>query len=135
MFLDMGRDARLLDQDWQQRNIEHFRRRLEEDAVFAAFVIDKPAGGLAASAVGWHNQQLIGTRNQTGRTGYIANMSTDPAFRRRGYGRATLVALLDWMRSTGLASVDLHATPDAEHLYRSIGFTEPADTALSLRLN
>lgn len=135
MFLDMGRDARLLDQDWQQRNIDHFRRRLEEDAVFAAFVIEKPDGGLAASAVGWHNPHLIGTRNQTGRTGYIANMSTDPAFRRRGYGRATLAALLDWMRSTGIAAVDLHATPDAEHLYRSVGFTESADTALTLRLD
>lgn len=62
-------------------------------------------------------------------------MSTDPDFRQRGYGRATLAELLTWMRSTGITTVDLHATPDGEHLYRQMGFTEPADTALTLRLN
>jgi GNAT superfamily N-acetyltransferase len=60
-------------------------------------------------------------------------MSTDPTYRRRGYGRATLAALLGWLRSTGITTVDLHATPDGEPLYRSLGFTEPTDRALTLR--
>jgi GNAT superfamily N-acetyltransferase len=60
-------------------------------------------------------------------------MSTDPAYRRRGYGRTTLLTLLAWLRSTGITMVDLHATPDGEPLYRSLGFTEPTDPALTLR--
>jgi arginine exporter protein ArgO len=32
-------------------------------------------------AVGWLNPHLIGTRSQVGTTGYVANMSTDLAFR------------------------------------------------------
>jgi ribosomal protein S18 acetylase RimI-like enzyme len=133
MFADMGRDPGLLDGDWRRRNVAHFRRRLAETDVFAAYVVDRPGGGLAACAVGWLNEHLIGTANQIGRVGYIANMSTDPAYRRRGYGRATLVALLAWLRSTGITTVDLHATPDGEPLYRSLGFTEPTDRALTLR--
>jgi ribosomal protein S18 acetylase RimI-like enzyme len=133
MFADMGRDPRLLDDDWQRRNVAHFRRRLGETDVFAAYVVDRPGGGLAACAVGWLNEHLIGTANQVGRAGYIANMSTDRTYRRRGYGRATLAALLGWLRSTGITTVDLHATPDGEPLYRSLGFTEPTDRALTLR--
>jgi GNAT superfamily N-acetyltransferase len=133
MFADMGRDPDLLDDDWQRRNVVHFRRRLAETDVFAAYVVDRSGGGLAACAVGWLNEHLIGTANPGGRVGYIANMSTDPAYRRRGYGRATLVALLGWLRSTGITTVDLHATPDGAPLYRSLGFTEPADPALTLR--
>ncbi len=32
----------------------------------------------------------------------------------RGYDRATLAALLAWLRSTGITTVDLPATPDGE---------------------
>lgn len=140
MFQDMGRDPSLLGTEWQQRNIDHFRRRLAERDVFATFVIgqnddQEPGCPLAACAAGWLNPHLIGTRNQVGMTGYVANMSTDPRFRRRGYGRRTLIALLDWMRSTGIGTVDLHATADGEHLYRALGFTEPTDPALTLRLD
>ncbi len=134
MFLEMGRDSRLLNENWQRRNTLHFRQRLSETDLFAAFVVDQPSGGLAAAAVGWLNPHLIGTHNLVGRTGYIANMSTDPASRRRGYARATLTALLEWMRAAGISTVDLHATTAAEHLYRTMGFSEPTDRALTLRL-
>jgi GNAT superfamily N-acetyltransferase len=134
MFLEMGRDPSLLTPAWQRANTEHFCRRLADRDLFAAFVIDQPDGALAACAVGWLNPHLIGTHNQSGMTGYVANMSTDPSCRRQGYGRAALEALLDWMRSTGIRTVDLHATADGERIYRSLGFTEPVDTALTLRL-
>ena len=134
MFVDMGRHPALLTEDWKRRNVAHFRRRLAETDLFAAYVVDQPGGaGLAACAVGWLNEHLIGTNNPVGRSGYVANICTDPAYRRRGYSRAALTALLDWLRSTGIRIVDLHATADAESLYRSLGFTKPADRALTLR--
>jgi ribosomal protein S18 acetylase RimI-like enzyme len=133
MFVDIGRDPALMDADWQQRNIAYFRLRLAAVDEFAGFVVDADGGRLAAVAVGWLNPHLIGTRNPLGRVGYVANICTDPAYRRRGLSRATVVALLDWLRSTGITTVDLHATADGEHLYRSLGFTEPEDRALTLR--
>lgn len=134
MFLDMGRDPADLDAQWQRRNVEHFRSRLADVEQFAAFVVDGDRGGLAASSVGWLNPHLIGTRNRSGRSAYVANICTDSAYRRRGLGRATLTALLDWLRSTGVGTVDMHATPDGERLYRSLGFAEPTEVALTLRL-
>ncbi|MGI8680424.1 MAG: GNAT family N-acetyltransferase [Jatrophihabitans sp.] len=135
MFEDMGRDPGLLDARWRRRNIDHFTAGLAEPDVFAGYVIDNPQGGLAAVAIGWLDQHLIGTANPTGRVGYIANMCTEPDFRRRGFGRITLTALLDWMRSTDTKTVNLHASADGEALYRSFGFTDPAETALTLRLD
>jgi GNAT superfamily N-acetyltransferase len=133
MFVDIGRDPALMDSGWQRRNVEYFRNRLAAVDEFAAFVVDADGGGLAAVAVGWLNHHLIGMRNPLGRVAYIANICTDPAYRRRGLSRATVTALLDWLRSTGISTVDLHTTPDGEHLYRSLGFTEPEDRALTLR--
>ncbi|MET8009113.1 GNAT family N-acetyltransferase [Streptomyces sp. NPDC005271] len=48
--------------------------------------------------------------------------------------RATTEALLDWLSGQGVTRVDLHATDDAERLYRSLGFTEHS-LALSLVLS
>jgi GNAT superfamily N-acetyltransferase len=135
MFEDMGRDPRVLDDSWRHRNAEYFAARLAQPSVFAAYVVDKPGQGLAATAVGWLDQHLIGTTNPTGQVGYIANMYTDPAFRRRGLGRLTLTALIEWMRSAGVKMVNLHASSDGESLYRAMGFSDPAETALTLRLD
>ena len=107
MFADMGRDPALLTEDWQRRNVAHFGHRLAETDLFAAYVVDQPGGdGLAACAVGWLNEHLIGTNNPVGRSGYVANICTDPAYRRRGYSRASLTALVDWLRSTGIRVVE-----------------------------
>ncbi|MHB8296674.1 MAG: GNAT family N-acetyltransferase [Acidimicrobiales bacterium] len=134
MFGDMGHEGLPMDAQWRERNVEHFRARLLDRDTFAAFVVDKPDWGLAACAVGWLNPHLVGLRDLSGRTGYIANMSTEPDYRRRGYGRATLLALLEWMRSTGIGRVNLHASADGEKLYRSLGFIDPQEPALTLRL-
>ncbi len=134
MFADMGYATASTDERWRKRNIEHFRARLRDVDEFAAFVIDKPKGGLAACAVGWLNAHLVGLRNLSAQSGYIANMCTDVGFRRRGYGRTTLTALLEWMRSTGIGLVHLHASRDGDALYRSMGFTDPDEPALTLRL-
>ncbi len=134
MFEDMSHDVSMVDDLWKTRTVEHFRHRLLEVEDFAAFVIDKPGGGLAACAVGWLNPHLIGLHNMTERTGYVANMSTDREYRRRGYGRVLLSAIIGWMRSGGVGIVHLHASGDGEALYRSFGFTEPQENALTLRL-
>jgi ribosomal protein S18 acetylase RimI-like enzyme len=134
MFRDMGRDPLLLDETWQQRNTEYFRARLAETDDFAAFVVDRPAAGLAAAAVGWLERRLIGTANPTGRIGYIANVSTDPDERHRGHARRTMTELVAWFRTTGISMVTLNAAPDGDRLYRSLGFIEPEDPELVLRL-
>src|ERR671910_3910365 len=102
----------------------------------AAFVVDHPDsdGRLIASAAGSITQWFPTVFNADGRYGYVQWVATDPEFRRRGHGRAVMVALLDWFRANGVALVDLRATTDAEILYRSLGFTDVDTLTLRLRV-
>lgn len=92
------------------------------------------AAALAACAVGTVEQRLPAPGHPTGRFGFVFNVCTDPAHRGRGYARATTRALLDWFAERGVTRVDLHATPQAERMYRAFGFAEHS-TALSLHLS
>jgi GNAT superfamily N-acetyltransferase len=134
MLAAMGTDTSLAHPAWQADMTAHFRERLADVDRFAAFVAEDGGPALVACAVGWLDRHLPSPRNPSGDIGYVANMSTDPAWRGQGCGRATLTALLDWMRTRSVGRVDLHATPAGEPLYRSLGFTPPSGTALSLRL-
>lgn len=102
-----------------------------------AFVVDGEGPGpphLAACAVGSVEERLPAPGHPAGRFGFVFNVCTDGRYRERGYARATTEALLEWFAGHGVTRVDLHATADAERLYRSMGFAEHS-TALSLDLS
>ncbi|NGO68363.1 GNAT family N-acetyltransferase [Streptomyces boncukensis] len=100
-----------------------------------AFVVDGDPGAgpahLAACAVGRVEERLPAPVSPAGRFGFVFSVCTDPRYRGRGYARATTEALLEWFRSLGVTRVDLHATEEAEGMYRSLGFREHS-IALSL---
>jgi ribosomal protein S18 acetylase RimI-like enzyme len=98
----------------------------------AAYVVED-GGRIVACGVGMVEQRLPGPRNPRGRHGHVQSMATDPDARRRGYAREVFGALLEWFAEQGVPSVDLHATPYGEPLYRSYGFTEPRWAALTRR--
>ncbi|MGW4895860.1 GNAT family N-acetyltransferase [Kitasatospora sp. NPDC004240] len=50
---------------------------------------------------------------------------------RRGYARAAVQALLDWLAEQGCGLVTLNASDDGAPLYRSLGFT-PNERAMRL---
>ncbi|MFI1258053.1 GNAT family N-acetyltransferase [Streptomyces netropsis] len=137
MFADMsGRDA---PGDWERDAEEIARRQLSARVpVLGAFVVDgDPAPGaphLAACAVGRLEERLPAPGHPTGRFGFVFTVCTDVRYRGRGFARATTEALLDWFAAQGVTRVDLHATPDSERLYRSLGFAEHS-LALSLDLS
>jgi GNAT superfamily N-acetyltransferase len=133
MLAAMGHDPS--PEDWRAaaRDLLPFDFEAESKA---AFVVDHPDGGgrLIASAAGSITQWFPTVFNADGRYGYVQWVATDPEFRRRGYSRAVMVALLDWFRTQHVTIVDLRATPDAEALYRSLGFTEVETPLLRLRV-
>ncbi|GIE92766.1 GNAT family N-acetyltransferase [Paractinoplanes rishiriensis] len=109
-------------------------QRLAEAApTMAAFVIDRPGGGLAACATGTVEARLGAPGDPSGLVGYVFNVATDPDQRRRGHSRACLTALLDWFRGHDIRKVDLRASAMAEPLYRSLGFERTADPAMRLK--
>ncbi len=131
---------------WEETAREMVRSQLTgaSGTLLGAFVVEAdpapgvtgPADGpvpLAACAVGTVEERLPSPASPAGRFGFVFNVCTDPAYRGRGYARATTEALLGWFAEQGASRIDLHATPDAERMYRSFGFTEHS-TALSLHL-
>jgi GNAT superfamily N-acetyltransferase len=114
---------RAIGEGWQEAYARSLKERLGGSDL-AIFVIDRPDGeGLAACVIGFIDEHFPGPTVPDGRFGYIQGMATDPAFRRRGYAKAVMGALLDWYRAKGVRRIDLHATSDGEPIYRGFGFT------------
>ena len=111
-----------VDETWLQAAGEHVRDRLGQD--LAIFVVDADDRGLAACAAGTIARRLPTPPNPSGLVGYVQWVSTDPGERRRGHARAVMDALLNWYAGRDVRSVELHATPEGEPLYRSQGFSD-----------
>lgn len=116
------------DPGWAQRCRARFAELLGS-AAFAVFVVDAPDGGLAACGAGWVDRRLP-SPGGTGLAGFVSNMCTDPAHRRRGHARAVLTALMDWFAGQGVSRVDLHATEEGRRVYAAAGFRPPQWQAL-----
>jgi GNAT superfamily N-acetyltransferase len=131
MFEAMGIDAS--GNHWRDAFAAQLRNHLHHGKTLAGFVIDEPTAPcrLAACGLGMISERFPGAADPTGRVGYLASMATDPHHRRRGYASAILTALLDWFDARGVRTVELHATPSGEPLYRAAGFIEPFCPALS----
>jgi GNAT superfamily N-acetyltransferase len=116
---------------WLRAGAGILRRQLADPADrLAAFVVERPEGGLAACVVGAIDERLPGPSGPDPFKGYVYNVATDPAYRRRGYSRACMEALLAWYADRGVRQVDLRASPDGEPLYASLGFVHTRDPAM-----
>ncbi|MFF0374021.1 GNAT family N-acetyltransferase [Actinoplanes missouriensis] len=60
-------------------------------------------------------------------TAFIYNIAVEPDVRRRGYGRAIMLAAEDWCRDNGVTRIGLHVfahNTGARALYEQLGFVE-----------
>lgn len=122
--------------EWTRETARSLREQLPgPDARMAAFVVDRPdgPGRLAACAVGIIDTRLGRPSNPSGRSGYILNVATEDAYRRRGYSRACMTSLLGWFRERGITGAQLHASEQGYDLYRQLGFRDVDST--SMRIN
>ncbi|MEV4133477.1 GNAT family N-acetyltransferase [Dactylosporangium sp. NPDC049742] len=113
--------------EWAEQAASSLRRRLPgDDARTAAFVVDRPGepGRLAACAVGVIDERLGSPSNPAGLSGYVFNVSTDDGYRRRGFSKACVAALLGWFRDNGVVRAQLHASEEGYDLYRGFGFRD-----------
>ena len=115
--------------------LRFFTEQLASPETFAAFVVDDPEIGVVAGAAGNCNVHPPGPNDLSTTRGHLYNVSTEPAFRRRGLARACMVALLDWYRDeTAVGQVELHATAEGDGLYRALGFADSSYPAQRLRI-
>ena len=60
----------------------------------------------------------------TGKTGTVLNVYTRPEYRKKGYAKQLMNALLEDAKGNGLSVVELKATEDGYHLYKAVGFED-----------
>jgi GNAT superfamily N-acetyltransferase len=131
MFRSMGLDP---DQDhWPAVAAQAVRDRLGSDMM--AFVVDAPQepGRLVCSAAGTIHRPLPRPGTPDFTAGYVQWVATDETYRKQGLAQAAMISLLDWFHEQAVTAVELHATPVAESLYLSMGFTDSGPRALRIR--
>ena len=60
----------------------------------------------------------------TGKCGTVMNVYTKPAYRKKGYGKKVMEALLRDAKNMQLSYVELKSTEDGYPLYRAVGFED-----------
>jgi GNAT superfamily N-acetyltransferase len=125
MFEDMGytNRARLAEQSaafavWLRERLENGRYR----GWFAA----APGGAIAAGAGLWLIDWPPGPMGAAPFRGYILNVYTEPAFRRRGLARRLVQTIVEWCYGQGITAISLHASDQGRPVYETLGF-EPTN--------
>ena len=84
--------------------------------------------GEAIGALAMHLfSRLPSPASPTGEEGYVVNVYTCPAWRRRGIGSALMEAMLAESRRLELGRLRLHTSEDGRALYSRFGFREHHD--------
>ncbi len=79
--------------------------------------------GIIAGIGTVHIREMPGNfKNPSGKWGYIMNMYTVPAFRRKGISTGILNLLVEEGKKYGVTAFELHATEDGENVYVKEGF-------------
>lgn len=84
--------------------------------------------GTVAGIGSMHIREMPGHfKNPSGKWGYIMNMYTKPAFRRKGSCKSILELLLNEGKNLGITAFELHATKEGEFVYSQNGFKVHGD--------
>jgi len=135
MFSSMGSDVGASNAAWRLAATGWFTQQLARPQKFAGFVMEHPVDGVVSAALGVCDERAPSPNDVSGSHGHVFNISTEPAHRRAGHGRACLSALLTWFQTdTSVRVVHLSATPEGAGMYQSAGFYEPAFPSMRLQL-
>ena len=112
-------------------NVEFFRTHLANGDFISFLCFD---GGAAAACSGLSFQIHPPTyENPSGKSGYITNMFTRPAWRHRGLARLLVDRLAEAAREAGCAKLYLNASAMGRPLYVKYGF-RPVENEMVLDL-
>ena len=130
MFEAMGYDdpAQLDAADAAART--YFRDAIPTGA-FRGWLAVTPEGTAVGSGGVVIDHHPPGPSNLLGRTGYIMNVVTLPAYRRQGVARRMMRTMLRWLEEQDIRQVTLHATEMGRPLYKELGFATSNEMRLT----
>ena len=119
MFTDMGvpLDAESLD-----RSFREWLGRTMPPGTYRAWPVEAPDGEIAAGGGITILPWPPGPRYMGDRLGFVYNVYTEPAHRRRGLARVVMDAIHGWCRGAGITSMALNASRDGQPLYEAMGY-------------
>lgn len=123
----MFRDMDYGDGEGRERMVPAFREQLRAWLTTgqARGWIAEVDGAVVGGALLQLKEALASPLTEQRIRGYLYNVYVAPEVRGQGLARRLTEASLDHAREAGLEMVELHASKDAERLYRSMGF-EPS---------
>jgi GNAT superfamily N-acetyltransferase len=121
MFETMGHDNPEQLDAADRASSAYFARAMRL-AQFHGWLAVTAQGEVVGSGGAVIDQHPPGPNNLSGRVGYVMNVVTVPAYRRRGIARRMMQTILDWMEGQGIGRVALHATEMGRPLYAELGF-------------
>jgi GNAT superfamily N-acetyltransferase len=132
LYNSMGLDAN--DPAWGQAAERALGGRLGTTAM--AYVAASGEDGTELVGAGAVSlcERLPSPWSYSGPIGYIQWVFVRPEWRRQGLAGSITEKLLAWAAKMGAQAVELHATPDGEPLYRSLGFEDGPAPNLRIRL-
>jgi len=130
----MFRDMDYGDEAGRTRMADAFRERLRAWLASGevAGVVAEADGAAVAGALIQFREALPSPLSAQSVRGYLFNVFTEPAARGRGLARRMTEELLGEARRRGIGIVELHASRDAEKLYRDMGFEPTPEFRLIL---
>jgi GNAT superfamily N-acetyltransferase len=130
MFRDMG----MGEEAGRARMGTAFRERLRTWMIQgeARGWVAEADGQVVAGALVFLKESLPVPHLETCVRAYLANVFVEPAWRGQGLARRLTEASLAFCRGRGIPVVELHASLQAEPLYRSMGFVPTSEYRLVL---
>jgi GNAT superfamily N-acetyltransferase len=131
MYRDMGNH----DEDAHRRMLvstEAFLREAMPRGAYRAWMAE--AEGRVIAGAGITIVQWQGSPDDPApRRGWIQNVYTEAAYRRRGLAQRLVEVVVDWCRNDGFVSIALHASEFGRPLYEKMGFQQTNEMRLRLR--
>jgi GNAT superfamily N-acetyltransferase len=92
------------------------------ERVYLGWLAQADDGVIAAGAGLWLMDWIPGPVTLLAPRGYILNVYTEPAYRKRGLATRLVNAILEWCRANGITLVSLHASDAGRAVYEALGF-------------
>jgi predicted acetyltransferase len=135
--LDFFNDSRKImdetEKDKIKASLKNYFIRHIEDNEFIGIVCE--CNGKVISTAYLVIDEWPANRNfPNGKIGTLLNVYTYPEYRRNGVATKVIKKIIEEAKKQDVSIINLSATKDGENVYRKIGFTEPEDKSMRLKL-
>jgi GNAT superfamily N-acetyltransferase len=121
MFEDMGHAASPVLKAAEPLYTRWLEERLANGRYLGWFIV-APDGIVVAGAGLWLLDWPAGILDIAPYRGYVLNVYTEPAFRKRGLARRLVQAIKEHCAAQGMRVIGLHASTEGRSIYEALGF-------------